>query len=139
MRFFIVLLLLSLLFSCKSNKKHQITYEFLAKTEVIFKEGEIDFGELKAGEIVIRQVEFTNTGEFPFFVKEINSDCGCLQIRYPEKATNPGDTGRIEIEFNTSGLWGKQFKTIEIIANCKEPKHFAIFATVKNENIEYKY
>jgi hypothetical protein len=41
-----------------------------------------------------------------------------------------------EVEFNSSGLFGKQLKTIEIQSNSKEPKHLIIFAGVENELIE---
>jgi hypothetical protein len=51
----------------------------------------------------------------------------------------PGEKGWIAIEFDTSGLTGREYKTIEIRGNSNELKHLAIFATVKNEIIEIEY
>lgn len=108
------------------------------KTTIEFKEKMHNFGHLLAGEIVVYTFEFSNTGTANYQINNIHSDCGCVQTNYGKTPVKPGQNGTIEIEFDTSGLVGKEFKTIEINGNSKELKHLAIFAEVKNEILEIK-
>lgn len=131
--------------SCSPKKETQKKIEIntvensTGITEITFNEEIHDFGELESGEIVVSTFVLTNAGKNNLLIKSIEIDCGCLHVKYPKTAVPPGETALIEVGFNSSGLFGKQFKSIEIHANCKEPKHLAIFAAVKNEKIEIKY
>ena len=131
------------LFSCgqKSDKEaNQSKTGFpLDTTKIEFKEKMHNFGELVAGEIVVCTFKFTNRGVSDYVIENIESDCGCVTTEFSEEPVKSGKTGLIEVEFNSSGMFGKQFKTIEIHGNSKELKHLAIFAEVKNEQIEIKY
>ena len=134
------LLLLILLFACNSQPKKTETIAVPAeKTSIAFKEKMHNFGSLTAGEIVVYTFEFTNTGEHNFVIESVESDCGCIHVNYKKQAVKPGDKGLIEIEFNTAGMVGKEFKSIEVLGNSKELKHLAIFAEVDNELIDLKY
>jgi hypothetical protein len=108
-------------------------------TKITFNEDIHDLGVLESGEIVLSTFVFTNIGEHNFIINRIEPGCGCIQVNFSETPINPGEEGTIEIQFDSSGMFGKQFKSIEIHANFKEPKHLAIFATVKNENLEIIY
>ena len=108
----------------------------LQKTEINFTEEMHNFGKLISGEIVIHTFEFTNSGDHDFILEKVNSDCGCIKTNFKKNPIKPGQTGLIEIEFDSSGMFGKQFKTLEVYGNCKELKHLAIFAEVKNEMIQ---
>ena len=131
--------------SCVQNKekqgttKNSISEKPAGITEITFNEEIHDFGKLVSGEIVVSTFTFTNSGKQNLTIKNIDAGCGCLQVKYPKTTVKPGKTGLIEVEFDSSGMFGRQYKTIEIHANCKEPKHLAIFAIVKNENLEIKY
>lgn len=113
--------------------------ETTGMTSIEFSEEIHDFANLISGEIVLCTFVFTNTGEHQLVINKIKTDCGCIQTNYPKEPVSPGKKGVIEVEFNSSGMFGKQFKSIEILANCKEPKHLAIFANIENEQIEIKY
>jgi len=140
---FIVLLFTLALFACgQKTKKESKSKEFnlqAGKTSVEFKEKMHNFGELTAGEIVVFSFEFNNTGSNSYVIESIHSDCGCVTANFKEIPVKPGETGIIEVEFNTAGLVGKEFKTIEINGNSKELKHLAIFAEVKNKFLDIKY
>lgn len=131
--------------SCSHQKPSQKNPETKAgetvkgKTEITFNEEIHDFGVLESGEIVVFTFVLTNVGENDLLIKSVDTDCGCIHIKYPKKAVSTGETALIEVGFNSAGLFGKQFKSIEIDANFKEPKHLAIFAAVKNKNLEIKY
>ena len=108
-------------------------------TEFAFNEEMHNFGSLQSGEILVYTFVFTNTGDNDLTVNNVITDCGCIHAEYPEEPIAPGNTGLIEVEFDSSGLLGRQFKTIEIHANTKKPKQLAIFAEVQNEELEIKY
>ena len=136
------ILVVVFLFSC-GNKNAKNTdaaqQETNGLTEFEFTEEMHNFGSLQSGEIVVYTFEFKNSGENILMIKNVETDCGCVKANFSKEPVLPGKIGVIEVEFDSSGLWGKQFKTIEIHANTKKPKQLAIFAEVKNEELEIKY
>jgi hypothetical protein len=108
-------------------------------TEIQFHEEIHNFGLLQSGETVIFTFEFINTGEKNLTIEKLETDCACMKADFHPVNVAPGEKGRIEVEFDSSGLFGKQFKSIVIHANTKKPKQLAIFAEVQNKQIEYKY
>jgi hypothetical protein len=141
---FLIFLILALI-SCMPKKKeaeknNSTEFEKITgTTEITFNEDIHDFGVLTSGEIVVSTFVFTNTGTHKLIINKVESDCGCVKADFHKEPVKPGETGTIEVEFDSSGMFGKQYKSIEIHANFKEPKHLAIFAAVKNEILEIKY
>lgn len=140
-----LIFIIFVLFSCGHKKENQETTPKSDKkiieklTEIEFDEKTHDFGEIISGEILVYTFVFTNTGENDFNIEKVETDCGCVNIDYLKEPVKPGKKGLIEIEFDSSGMFGKQLKSIEIHSNCKETKHLVIFATVKNEQLEIIY
>ncbi len=145
MKYLLNLFFVCLLLSCSPQKSARERIEVNGPekptgfTEISFNEEIHDFGTLISGEIVVFSFVFTNTGKQNLHINKVDAGCGCLHVKYPKTPVKQGGSGIIEVEFDSSGMFGKQFKTIEIQANCKEPKHLAIFAVVKNEQLEIKY
>ncbi len=143
-RFLFIFFIVALI-SCSPQKGKQIKTEINVSekptgvTEIVFNEEIHDFGELISGEIVVATFVLTNSGKHNLIINKVISDCGCVQVNFSKEPVKPGKTGFIEVEFDSSGMFGKQFKSIEIDANCKEPKHLAIFAKIINEQLEIKY
>lgn len=108
-------------------------------TEIQFQEEFHNFGLLQSGETVIFTFEFVNTGEKNLTIETLETDCGCIKAGVHPTEIPPGEKGWVEVEFDSSGLFGKQFKSIVVHANTKKPKQLAIFAEVQNKQIEYKY
>ena len=142
---FLFVIFVFTLFSCSPQKGNHKKAEIIVSekstgiTEITFNEEIHDFGQLISGEIVIATFVFTNSGKHNLVIDKIESDCGCVQVEFSKEPIKPGETGIIEVEFDSSGMFGKQFKSIEIHTNCKEPKHLAIFAKIINEQLEIKY
>jgi hypothetical protein len=136
MKFYAVIWILAFVVACSPNKQKQPTTKSAGVTTITFDEEMHNFGQLQAGEMVVYTFVFTNTGKNDLQIDTTETDCGCVQVNVPEPTVKPGQKGRIEVEFDSSGLFGRQLKTIEIHANCKEPKQLVIFAEVKNEQIE---
>lgn len=129
------------LISCKweKSKVAEKAMQHPQLTEMAFEEEMHDFGKLKMGEIVVYSFQFTNTGENDLWIKSAESDCACIQVKFPKGPIKKGKKGVIEVEFDSSGIFGKNLKPIEIHANCKEPKHLVIFADIENEQLEFNY
>jgi len=135
--FFILLAVFS---ACTNNAEKSDGTEKteVPATSIRFAENQHNFGSLNAGEIVLYTFEFTNTGTHDYQISSVESDCGCTQIRHVKNAVKPGEKGWIEVEFDTSGLVGRELKTIEVRGNSNELKHLAIFAKVNNELLDIK-
>ncbi len=85
-----------------------------------FESMEYNFGVVDEGEIVNHVFSFTNTGEAPLLIKNATATCGCTIPSWPKEAIAPGETGEIEVNFNSKGKPNQQTKTITITANTEE-------------------
>jgi hypothetical protein len=62
----------------------------------------------------------------------VETGCGCTTVNYDQKPISPGKEGKLEIVFNSSGRYGKQYKEIRIFANIPEKQVvLSITANVK--------
>lgn len=87
---------------------------------ITFKETTHDFGTIKEGEVVRHSFEFTNTGQSPLVIESASSTCGCTVPNPPKEPIMPGQTSKIEVEFNSAGKGGtQQMKTIMVKANTQ--------------------
>jgi len=97
-----------------------------------------DFGHLQAGEKLSFGFVFKNTGDGPILIKNVETDCGCIVAKIQQKQVNQGESGVVEVTFDSAGLFGRQLKTVEILWNSKELKHLVIFAEVENNQLEIR-
>lgn len=92
----------------------------VAKLE--FVEPSYDFGTVKEGEMVKHTFEFTNTGKAPLIISNAKSTCGCTIPKWPKEPVAPGESGEVEVNFNTSGKKKYQDKPVTISANTHPPQ-----------------
>jgi len=85
-----------------------------------FKTEVIDYGEIAKGSDGLRTFEFTNTGNAPLVVTKVISSCGCTIPKKPEAPIAPGETGVIEVKYNTQKV-GPIRRTITVLSNADEP------------------
>ncbi len=90
-----------------------------AKPEIKFKSEVIDYGEIAKGSNGIRQFEFTNTGNAPLVISKVHSSCGCTIPKKPEGPIAPGETGIIEVKYDTKRV-GPIRKTVSCYTNTAE-------------------
>ena len=97
--------------------------------EISFKETIIDYGIIENGEDGKRTFEFKNIGNAPLIFSRIISSCGCTIPKKPEKPILPGESGIIEVEYDTkrTGLFQK---AITVNSNAKTPN---IILRIKGE------
>ncbi len=86
--------------------------------EISFKETIIDYGIIENGDDGKRTFEFKNTGNSPLVFTRIFSSCGCTIPKKPEKPVQPGESGTIEVKYDTkrTGLFQK---AITVNSNAK--------------------
>ena len=86
--------------------------------ELAFEETEHDFGTITEGDVVTKKFTFTNTGEAPLIISNAAASCGCTIPTYPkDKPIAPGETGEIEVQYNSRGKKNQDNKTVRITAN----------------------
>ena len=84
-----------------------------------FEETEHNFGKLIQGEKVSYSFRFTNTGGSDILINKVSTSCGCTVGNYPKTPIKPGESGSIDVTFNSYHKKGHQNKTVAIMANTE--------------------
>jgi hypothetical protein len=88
-----------------------------AKIEFKDKDNTIDYGTVtKESDNGIRVFEFTNTGDAPLIITNVQSTCGCTVPSTPKEPILPGKKGKIEVKYNMNP--GPIRKTITVESNA---------------------
>jgi hypothetical protein len=82
-----------------------------------------DFGKINQGDKVNYKFKFTNTGKSPLIISNAVASCGCTKPEWPSGPIKPGDSGEINVTFNSTGKSGLQDKMITITANTNPPQN----------------
>ena len=83
-----------------------------------FTETIIDYGIIENGEDGNRTFVFKNTGNSPLVFTRIFSSCGCTIPKKPEKPVMPGESGEIQVSYDTKRT-GIFQKAITVRSNAK--------------------
>lgn len=94
-----------------------------------------DFGKIVDGEKVSYAFRFKNVGNGELLIRAANGSCGCTVPEWPKNPIKPGESGIINVTFNSEGREGIQHKTVSLIANTMpNTKVISISAEVVKEN-----
>ncbi|MCX7861546.1 MAG: DUF1573 domain-containing protein [Bacteroidales bacterium] len=116
--------------SAQQNNDTSILPKFQWKEQVH------DFGVVIQGERVSYTYTFKNVGKSNLIISSVTASCGCTVTKYDQKPIAPGEEGKIEIVFDSSGRSGIQNKTVTVVANTQPNRvelHFTA-EVVKPEN-----
>jgi|TARA_Y100000996_G_scaffold375891_1_gene326944 hypothetical protein len=102
------------------------------QAEIKFEVTTIDYGEVEFESDGKRVFKFKNVGTAPLIFKRISSSCGCTIPKKPEKPIEPGDSGEIEVEYDTKRV-GIFMKAISVVSNSKNS---SIVLRIKGEVLE---
>ena len=123
------LILLAILFSflaCNESASKKINTDVAQNqiskdrkyAEITFDRIFHDFGNVNEGEIAKTVFTFTNTSENDLYIVDARGSCGCTVPKYPKNvAIKPGETGEIEVNFDTTGRPNLQQKMVKVSAN----------------------
>ena len=107
-----------------------LAQEKVAKIE--FKTDTIDYGTIEKGSNGVRVFEFTNTGNAPLIISDVKSTCGCTIPKKPDGPIMPGETGQIEVKYDTNRV-NPIRKTITVPSNADTP---TIALKIKGEVVD---
>lgn len=102
------------------------------KAEIKFDQKIIDYGAIEYNSDGKRIFKFTNVGEAPLIFNRISSSCGCTVPKRPENPVVPGESGEIEVEYDTKRV-GVFIKAITINSNALNSN---IVLRIKGEVLE---
>lgn len=94
-----------------------------------FEKNTHDFGDIFQGDKVEQVFKFTNTGNEPLIITNIQVTCGCTAPEWPRNPIPPGGKGEIKIGFNSAGKMGRQNKTVKVISNAANDEDTISFVT----------
>ncbi len=111
-KLFVILLLgfSAIALSAQNDKSAKIEFE----TTVI------DYGTIEKGSNGLRVFKFKNTGNAPLVVSSVKSSCGCTVPKKPEAPILPGESGEIEVKYDTKRV-NPIRKTITVTSNAETP------------------
>ena len=103
-----------------------------AKIEFKEKENTIDFGVIvKDVDNGVRSFVFTNTGNAPLIISNVQSTNGCIILSKPTEPIAVGKSGKIEIKYNMNV--GSFRKTITVESNAVNYEEGKIALKIKGE------
>ncbi len=101
------------------RKKEPVTPKKKKKrrSKIKFEETTHKFGTIKTGDKISHKFKFTNTGNAPLVIKNVDVSCGCTFPSYPFLPIKPGEEGEIDVTFNSEHKIGRQKPTVTVVTN----------------------
>lgn len=127
-------LVLTLIISCDEKKDNRITSDIVNNSEsaegktnvpvsaIQFEEETFNFGKVLEGEKVSHAYKFKNTGKNDLIISNASGSCGCTVPEWPREAIKPGESGVINVVFNSERRAGNAEKSVTIFANTEPSK-----------------
>ncbi|MGB0863892.1 MAG: DUF1573 domain-containing protein [Saprospiraceae bacterium] len=84
---------------------------------ITFAQDSYFFGEIEEGDLVKHTFKFKNDGDGTLIIKDATATCGCTRPDFPFVPILPGETGDINVVFNSTGKVGPQKKAVTIFSN----------------------
>ncbi len=140
MRILITIILISFLFiSCKNDNSNRDSDDTISSIvnipigpdEIIdtsvaahlsFETTLVDWDTIPNGQTFTHAFKYTNTGKRPALISDVKTSCGCTATTYTTDPVQPGESGKIEVTFNSTGRLGYQKKSINVIGNTYPPR-----------------
>ena len=76
-----------------------------------------DFGRMEAGTLATNTYYFTNTGNQPLEIQDVQSSCGCAAAANYSRLVAPGQKGSVPVIFDSTGRAGQTMRTIKVLSN----------------------
>ncbi|MDD3740261.1 MAG: DUF1573 domain-containing protein [Bacteroidales bacterium] len=126
------LLLIVSLYSCNNSNtqtggEYNITNPSTANGDgennnlpaIEFTETEYNFGTVIQGEKVAHSFVFKNTGNGNLIISNVKASCGCTVPKWSKEPIKPGQTGNVEIVFDSANRDGIQTKSAKVYSNTQ--------------------
>jgi hypothetical protein len=98
-----------------------LTFSASAQGELKFEKETHDFGTVNEGVQAAYEFKFTNTGNAPVVISNVQASCGCTTPDWSKTPVLPGKTGFIKASYNSAGRPGVFNKSITVTSNAATP------------------
>ena len=116
------LFMLSLSVFSQNDRPNAPVFKFVEETH--------NFGNLKEGVEASYDFMFTNIGKEPLIIQDCKASCGCTTPDWTKSPILPGQSGKINVKYDTKGRPGSFNKSIFIASNAKsKEKRYEIIVT----------
>ena len=88
---------------------------------MVFVTETIDYGTVAYNSDGRREFVFTNNGNKPLIITNVQSTCGCTVPTYPKEPIAPGAKGVIGVKYDTSRAGQAFTRTVTLTTNAVEP------------------
>ena len=78
---------------------------------------EHDFGTINEGDVVEHTFSFTNTGNAPLIIQDVQASCGCTAPDWSKNPIPVGGTGFVKAKFDSQGKPNINNRTVTVTAN----------------------
>lgn len=79
-----------------------------------------EFGDIYKGDKVQHTFKFTNTGSSPLIITNVEVTCGCtIPKGWPRDPIMPGSRGELQVQFDSTGKFGRQNKVVTVVSNSR--------------------
>jgi hypothetical protein len=101
-----------------------------AGPRIRFAAPEYDFGKVIVGTVLKHDFAFTNTGDQPLIISDVQRTCGCTSAGQWTRQVQPGQSGTIPIEFHSKAFNGPTTKSVTVI--CNDTNQPSVLLVVKS-------
>lgn len=82
-----------------------------------------NFGDIVEGTQAKTTFEYTNKGNVPLILTNVQTSCGCTASNWNREPLAPGESAKIDVKFNSSGKAGQNInKSITVSSNAATVK-----------------
>ena len=85
--------------------------------KIRFEKMEHQYGTIQKGGNGDCQFTFWNDGNEPLILQTVKASCGCTTPKYTQKPVMPGESGVIDVHYNTNNVGGFS-KTVTVTSNA---------------------
>ncbi|MET3114150.1 hypothetical protein AAKU52_001883 [Pedobacter sp. CG_S7] len=111
-----LIILFSLILGIAVTSKAQSTpAEFKFEKEIH------NFGKIPSNKPSTVEFKFTNIGDTPLIISNVESTCGCTVSEYTKTPVKKGETGVVKVTFTPTGTALPFSKIITLTSNSKTP------------------
>ncbi|MGJ1204906.1 DUF1573 domain-containing protein [Sphingobacterium lactis] len=79
-----------------------------------------DFGKIPVNKPVSYEYKFSNSGDQPIIISDVQPTCGCSVAEFTKTPVKPGEAGTIKVTFNAAAK-GPFTKSFIVKSNTKTP------------------
>jgi Protein of unknown function (DUF1573) len=91
------------------------------KAEFKFEKETYDFGKIPQGKPVSVDFKFTNVGEEPLIISNVEPTCGCTIADYTKTPVKKGESGFVKLTFNAAVVQPSFAKAVTVKSNARTP------------------